>query len=90
VIDVLFFARPEEPRKRMTDIRRVLENAMEIGGKIPGRQEYTVEYRFAEMFPSPPSIGAMWSSFSINLYRKRHRRHGGDGRLGREHNDAGR
>ncbi len=69
VNDVLIFARPEEPRKRMTDIRRVLENAMEMVEKSLADKHIQVEYRFAEDVPAAAIDGAMLEQLFQNLYR---------------------
>lgn len=69
VNDVLIFARPEEPRKRMTDIRRVLENAMEMVEKSLADKNVQVEYRFREPLPSIAVDGAMLEQLFQNLYR---------------------
>lgn len=81
VNDVLIFARPEEPRKRMTDIRRVLENAMEMVEKSLADKNIQVEYRFAEDVPVAAVDGAMLEQLFQNLYRNAIDAMEADGRL---------
>ncbi|PKN32923.1 MAG: hypothetical protein CVU61_15960 [Deltaproteobacteria bacterium HGW-Deltaproteobacteria-19] len=69
VNDVLIFARPEEPRKRMTDIRRVLENAMEMVEKSLADKNIRVEYHFPDALPTVAVDGAMLEQLFLNLYR---------------------
>jgi PAS domain S-box-containing protein len=69
VNDVLIFARPEEPRKRLTDIRRILENAMEMVEKSVADKNIQVEYRFPAPLPSVAVDGAMLEQAFLNLYR---------------------
>ncbi len=69
VNDVLIFARPEEPRKRLTDIRRILENAMEMVEKGLADKGIRVEYHLSEGLPSVAVDGAMLEQVFLNLYR---------------------
>jgi PAS domain S-box-containing protein len=69
VNDVLIFARPAEPKKRPTEIKRVVENALEMAEKLITDKNIEVRTSFADDLPSFHVDGNMLEQVLLNLFR---------------------
>ncbi|HOJ50939.1 MAG TPA: PAS domain S-box protein [Syntrophales bacterium] len=69
VNDVLIFARPMEPKKRTSQVRRLIENALEMAEKIISDKGIEVETRLAEDVPDLFVDPHMIEQALLNLIR---------------------
>jgi PAS domain S-box-containing protein len=69
VNDVLIFARPAEPKKRPCDVRRVIENALEMAEKVIADKNIKIQTSFADDLPMFSVDGPMLEQVFLNLFR---------------------
>jgi PAS domain S-box-containing protein len=69
VNDVLIFARPAEPKKRPTEVKRVVENALEMAEKLITDKNIVVRTSFADVLPAFHVDGNMLEQVLLNLFR---------------------
>ena len=69
VNDVLIFARPAEPKRRLHEVKRVVENALEMAEKVIHDKNIAVETFFADDLPSFNVDGPMFEQALLNLFR---------------------
>ncbi|MDD5170954.1 MAG: PAS domain-containing protein, partial [Syntrophales bacterium] len=69
VNDVLVFARPAEPQKRSTEIRRLVENALEMAEKLIADKNIRVITSFADDLPAFRVDAGMLEQALLNLFR---------------------
>lgn len=69
VNDVLIFARPAEPKKKPTEVKRVVENALEMAEKLIIDKSVNVQMSFADDLPSFRVDGGMLEQVFLNLFR---------------------
>ncbi|MDI9570867.1 MAG: PAS domain-containing protein [Pseudomonadota bacterium] len=69
VNDVLIYAKPEAPKRAPTDIRRAMENALEMVEKAVTDKHIAVSITAAEGLPHPNIDGAMMEQAFQNIFR---------------------
>lgn len=69
VNDVLIFARPMEPKKRLSQVKRLVENALEMAEKIISDKHITVETKIHEGIPDLYVDPHMIEQALLNLIR---------------------
>lgn len=69
VNDVLIFARPAEPKKRPCEVRRVIENALEMAEKVITDKDISVNVSVADDLPVVLVDGPMLEQALLNLIR---------------------
>lgn len=69
VNDVLIFARPAEPKKRSYEIKRVVENALEMAEKVIVDKAIVVQTLLGEDLPTVLVDGPMIEQALLNLMR---------------------
>lgn len=69
VNDVLIFARPMEPKKRLSQVRRLVENALEMAEKIISDKSIVVETKVADDVPDLNVDPHMIEQALLNLIR---------------------
>jgi len=69
VNDVLIFAKPGEPKRMPTDLRRAIENALEMVEKAVTDKHIAVVITMAEELSHPNIDGAMMEQVFQNIFR---------------------
>jgi PAS domain S-box-containing protein len=69
VNDVLIFARPAEPKKKPNEVRRVVENALEMAEKLIADKNVEVTTSFDDDLPDIVVDGNMIEQVLLNLIR---------------------
>ena len=69
VNDVLIFAKPVDPKKRSHEVKRVVENALEMAEKLIADKNITVATAYADDLPAFFVDGAMMEQVLLNLFR---------------------
>ena len=69
VNDVLVFARPAEPKKRLSEVRRIVDNALEMAEKVIADKNIRVVTNFAEDLPVCSVDPDMLEQALLNLFR---------------------
>ncbi len=69
VNDVLIYAKPAAPRKELSDIRRILENALALAERLVTDKNIRIVTEFEESIPLFPADAAMLEQAFLNVYR---------------------
>ncbi|HQI34857.1 MAG TPA: PAS domain S-box protein [Syntrophales bacterium] len=81
VNDVLIYARPGEPKRMPTDLRRTIENALEMVQKSLSDKHVAVTLAVEEELPHPIIDGAMLEQALQNIFRNAIEAMEADGKL---------
>jgi len=81
VNDVLIFAKPAEPKKRLSEVKRVVENALEMAEKVIADKNITVTTSYTDQLLVFNVDGPMLEQVLLNLFRNGIEAMENDGRL---------
>jgi len=69
VDDVLIYARPAVPKKELTDIRRIIENALALVERLVADKNIHIQADFEDSLPPMNVDAAMLEQVFLNIYR---------------------